>query len=375
MNYADFFTSANGMPIESDATLGFMQTDYQSALNGLAQAFAGNGVIVSGCVDSGAAVSDGWIYVGSQLYRFEGGAKAATYYIDEIVVSKANQSGALIERYFTRTAKFGTGNQQGNWADLVRLESLFNLQSRVLDALTPESAVVLAGMAVTNVTATTLDISAGSAIVDRKFVMGTAYMGGFPVYLTALGTWVNTPPVGPHIAFNPHTAQRLPDVMRRAGTPSGEIVMRAALSDRFDNTGLGRWEMTGWAICNGANGTVDLRSRFVAGYDPRNTDPGGNIWDATYNTPGNAGGAKAHTLTVAEMPEHRHGPFPIPEGGAGVIRRTIQGENYTVTATDSNGSGIQPDLLTEPLAINVEGGSQPHENRPPFRVVVFIQRI
>jgi hypothetical protein len=375
MNYADFFTSANGMPIESDATLGFMQIDYQSAISGLAQAFAGNGVIVSGCIDSGAAVSDGWIYASNQLYRFEGGAKAATYYIDEGVVSKANQSGALVNRYFTRTAKFGTGNLQGNWADLVRLESLFSLQSRVLDALTPESAVVLTGMAVSNVTATTVHVSAGSAIVNRKFVLGNAYMGGFPVYLTELGTWVNTPQVGPHIAFNPHTAQRLPDVMRRAGTPSGEIVMRAALSDRFDNTGLGQWEMTGWAICNGANGTVDLRSRFIVGHDPRNTDPGGNIWDAAYNTPGSPGGTKTHTLTVDEMPEHRHGPSLVGQGDAGLIRRSIQGENVTSGTTDGTFSGTEPDLRSEPIPIPTTGSGNAHENRPPFRVLVFIQRI
>jgi hypothetical protein len=37
MNYTDFFAAPNGFPLESDATLGFMQTDYQSAITGLAK--------------------------------------------------------------------------------------------------------------------------------------------------------------------------------------------------------------------------------------------------------------------------------------------------------------------------------------------------
>jgi len=51
----------------------------------------------------------------------------------------------------------------------------------------------------------------------------------------------------------------------------------------------------GWALCDGTSGTVDLRARFVVGYDPRT---GGSIpayGDAAYQTPGNTGGAKAHT--------------------------------------------------------------------------------
>ena len=50
---------------------------------------------------------------------------------------------------------------------------------------------------------------------------------------------------------------------------------------------------TGWALCNGSNGTPDLRNRFIVGagstYSPRNT-----------------GGSKTVSLTSANLPSHNH---------------------------------------------------------------------
>lgn len=378
MNFADFFTSPNGFPLESDATLGFMQTDYQDAIRGLAAAFAGNGVIVSGMVDSGAAVTDGWIFVGGDFVKFQGGTKTTNYWIESITIPKANQSGALIDRYTTKVAKFGSGAGATPFANLVRLESLFSLQSKVIDALTQESTVVLNGCAVSsvNVGLSTLAISAGTAIINRKFVVAPAYTGGYPVYLTENGAWVNSPPTN-FIKFDPYTSQRLKDVNARQGTQLGEVKMLVALSDRFDNTGLGKWEYTGWAVCNGANGTIDLRSRFVVQYDPRSSDPGGNIWDAGYNTPGTTGGEKLHALTVAEMPSHNHtgGSGAVAANASGLMRRSQTGENVTVAGPDSFGSGTEPDIAASPTHIPSQGGGASHENRPPYRVMVFIQRV
>lgn len=378
MNFADFFTSPNGFPIESDATLGFMQTDYQNAIRGLAAAFAGDGVVVSGMVDSGAAVTDGWIYVGGDLVRFIGGAKQTNYFIESTVVSKANQSGALVPRYTTKVAKFGSGPGAVAFNTLVRLESLFSLQNKVLDALTQESTVILSGCVVSSINtgASTLSISAGTAIINRKFVNAPAYSGGYPVYLNDIGQWVNTPPAQT-ITFNPYTSQRLRDVNARQGAQPGEVKMLVALTDRFDNTGLGRWEYFGWAICNGANGTVDLRSRFIVQYDPRSSDPGGNIWDAAYNTPGNVGGEKQHSLSISEMPAHNHtgGSGTVATNASGLIRRSQIGENVTMTTPDSSGSGNEPDLVGTPTHIPSQGGGAAHENRPPFRVMIFIQRL
>lgn len=49
----------------------------------------------------------------------------------------------------------------------------------------------------------------------------------------------------------------------------------------------------GWALCNGANGTPDLRGRFVMGA-------------AAGADPGATGGADSYILSTAQMPSHTH---------------------------------------------------------------------
>ena len=101
---------------------------------------------------------------------------------------------------------------------------------------------------------------------------------------------------------------------------------------------------SGWALCNGTNGTPDLRDRFIVGAGK------------SYSV-GGKGGEATHTLTTAEMPPHIHNmegfqigsrwgaehPTFIP-GGAGI----------------STGSA---------------GGGQAHENRPPYYALCFIMKI
>lgn len=101
----------------------------------------------------------------------------------------------------------------------------------------------------------------------------------------------------------------------------------------------------GWALCNGENGTPDLRDRFVLG--------AGGEYPA-----GQSGGAKTHehavtvgatTLTVAQMPSHTHGNVMLAtqyypnRGGSGSNFTTgstaAEGGNgsHTHTATASGG--------------------------------------
>ena len=167
MNYADFDTQPNGFPLESDATLGFMQRDYQSAINGLGNYFGNDKVIVSGLVHAGANASDGWIMLGGELIFFQGGVRQTTFVIAEPWVQKANENGALVNRYKTKKAMFGTGAVQYNYADLQRLEGIHALQNRILDAVLFEPEIALSGLVVSNVNtgASTLDISAGVAVI------------------------------------------------------------------------------------------------------------------------------------------------------------------------------------------------------------------
>lgn len=53
----------------------------------------------------------------------------------------------------------------------------------------------------------------------------------------------------------------------------------------------------GWQICDGTNGTPNLKGRVPVGVDAAQTE---------FDVLGETGGAKTHTLTQAEMPQHQH---------------------------------------------------------------------
>lgn len=125
---------------------------------------------------------------------------------------------------------------------------------------------------------------------------------------------------------------------------------------------------TGWHLCDGTNGTPDLRKMFVVGYDPR---------DADYNAIGKTGGAKEVTLTVNQMPSHKHNGntstdgahthsyTAVTYGGNNNFNRGSNGQDYNGT-TSSSGNH------SHTFETNEVGGSQAHENRPPFFVLAKI---
>ncbi len=93
------------------------------------------------------------------------------------------------------------------------------------------------------------------------------------------------------------------------GIPQGGIIMYSGPWD-FDQTGRGYGRLDGWALCNGNNGTPDLRDRFVMG-----TVSSANL-RAT-------GGANSYTLTVSNLPSHTdiqyHPPDRISHTPAGLV--------------------------------------------------------
>lgn len=121
MNYADFDNQPNGFPLESDATLGFLQRNFQEALeNGLAKILGSGSWILDGVVVTGGVASDGWVYHNGEILFFQGGSVSTNFIIDETVVQKANEDATLVDRYFSRVCRFGTGAGQTAFANLKR---------------------------------------------------------------------------------------------------------------------------------------------------------------------------------------------------------------------------------------------------------------
>jgi len=79
----------------------------------------------------------------------------------------------------------------------------------------------------------------------------------------------------------------------------------------------------GWALCNGANGTPDLRNRFVVGAG------------STYAV-GATGGADSVTLTAAQMPTHNHSASTATAGAHTHGRSTGNGGGHSHTGTTAS---------------------------------------
>jgi microcystin-dependent protein len=117
----------------------------------------------------------------------------------------------------------------------------------------------------------------------------------------------------------------------------------------------------GWALCDGqtVNGrrTPDLRGRFVVGYDSQDND---------YNTVGHTGGAKEVTLTVEQLPAHKHNTSVHTVGYAAAYNGSKEAATYDSNGKNNGNMDISGDNT---------GGGRAHENRPPYYTICFIMRV
>lgn len=141
----------------------------------------------------------------------------------------------------------------------------------------------------------------------------------------------------------------------------------------------------GYQLCDGTNGTPDLRDRFVLG-------AGG-----AYN-PGDTGGEAAHVLSHAEMPSHSHGV-----GSLSVANRQIRGTvsmggngnssgiSTTGVFSGTGGTGTAASFGSGTVSnafqivadhdhnlsgfVTTEGAGAAHNNMPPYYALAFIQRV
>jgi microcystin-dependent protein len=89
---------------------------------------------------------------------------------------------------------------------------------------------------------------------------------------------------------------------------------------------------------------------------------------------GQRGGEVAHTLSVAEMPSHRHS---ASGSTAAATLPSPAGAHWATTSGGSYDPG-PPDVALAAGAIGNAGGSQPHENRSPYlclNIVIALQGI
>ncbi|MCU0417478.1 MAG: hypothetical protein MUE33_09880, partial [Cytophagaceae bacterium] len=115
----------------------------------------------------------------------------------------------------------------------------------------------------------------------------------------------------------------------------------------------------GWALCDGLNGTPDLRGRFIVGFNPSTIE---------YSTIGNTGGLSQVLLTADQsgLPAHDHLTARYE-----VATTNMQANGFTWpplwAGTVSNGATTQP--------CTAQNAQQAHENRPPYYVLAYIIKL
>lgn len=122
---------------------------------------------------------------------------------------------------------------------------------------------------------------------------------------------------------------------------------------------------SGWALCDGANGTPDLRSRFVVGASGAAAPAG-----LTRYSPGAVGGKETHTLTLSEMPSHTHTPVGQYFGTPDNFQQGSWGQTQAGYLNRYRG-----DSGPSSIATTAAGGGQAHETRPPYYALAFVMRI
>lgn len=301
MNQFINFSNLGGLYVYQDS-LEYMQAAYGSMFDGLA-AGLGDKYIVSG-VDSVAGVySNGIIVINGELLPFLGGVGQSFVTVETITTDEQYDDGLLKPAYTVKRAKFaplGGGINDYPFAEFKRLPMQGGILGNIAGAtaiarasVAFEPEVILSGCLVTSINsgASTLNISAGKVLFDNAVVDTVAYSGAYPCYLTPNGSYVTVLPTsGLFITFDPHTSQRYVDVLHRATTPSGKIEMYETLSDRFDGSGTGKWEMLGFELMTA------MQARVPLGYWFDGNSVGG-VTDTDYETVGYSGGTNGHTVT------------------------------------------------------------------------------
>lgn len=150
------------------------------------------------------------------------------------------------------------------------------------------------------------------------------------------------------------------------GVPSGIIAMWGGLTASIP---------TGWSLCDGTNGTPDLRDRFIIGSG------------STYTT-GDTGGNSSVTLTESNLPAHSHNGSGLSTNTTGAHTHTYSkrtgllvgqaANTLTTTVTTTNttantsSSGAHSHTITG--STGSTGSGTAVDITPPYYALAYIQK-
>jgi len=216
------------------------------------------------------------------------------------------------------------------------------------------------------------DIKDRVAVGDDIFIIeelegGRVRLIPDPTHVLEVGTPINKALLQPIEDALGEVTRKLAGIEEGARiVPSGLIAMWSGSVDNIPS---------GWVLCDGSNGTPDLRDRFIVG-------AGGS-----YNV-GDTGGANTVTLTTNQMPRHDHAAGALTTSTAGLHRHShIAPEAFATASGPGTIEGIQVGAVAGPTSQDGEhkhtisgwtdytGGGQAHENRPPYYALAYIMKL
>ena len=153
-------------------------------------------------------------------------------------------------------------------------------------------------------------------------------------------------PVGTIIPFT----SNIPSLIPTGYMPcDGRAILRSSYSDLFNIIGTTYGDGDGSTTFN----LPDLRGKVVVGVDTNDSD---------FDTLGDTGGEKKHTLTINEMPSHTHN---LAYGGD-----TSSSGNWNLQ--DHMQIDYSPGTFRNAAYVQNTGGGESHNNLQPYLVTNYI---
>jgi hypothetical protein len=147
---------------------------------------------------------------------------------------------------------------------------------------------------------------------------------------------------------------------------------------------------SGWALCNGTNGTLNLTDRFIAGFGGgafgQNTTGGYNAGSTRIPNEGSTFSAGVHShggstdftvLTEAQLPPHTHGATYVVGSGSAGYANSSPAAFALSTFSISTGSGQAHNhgIVADGAHVHSFDGTTASSPVPGFFALAFIQKI
>lgn len=203
-----------------------------------------------------------------------------------------------------------------------------------------------------------------------KRVKGTELDDEFDAIAVAIATKANSAsptftgtPVAPTASVGTNTTQLATTAFVLAnGVPAGSILMWSGTIATIPS---------GWYLCNGSNGTPDLRNKFIVGAYLDDSGAKTSITGSNTQTGGTKDAVNVSHSHTATDSGHTHSyggnvstsnQFPVSGGGgySGV------GTPYMASANTASG--------TASISVSTEGVSGTNQNLPPYYALAFIMK-